>query len=231
MSRKLFFQKSANLENTNYCVETLLPDIPFYGMKGTICRIEVLKDVDDNRELFYYKVLYNYDGSINSDKIRISKKYLSSVVDDYYNDLKKYLDLNSDKYLDYKKNRLVNKLDDKIIKLSLAISSGLVMIGIPILMSTVYVGAIIEAIFILSLYTTYNMRKKNVEEDEKIEFIRQYDNYQKNLVEHNIVNSNKNNKISKTIYTYVSKKEQSLENELPKVKSKILIKEGTVEAI
>lgn len=229
MSRKLFFQKLESIDNIDYCLETLLPDIPFYGTKGTICRIEVLKDVDDNRELFYYKVLYNHDGSINPDKIRVSKRHFALLVKDYYSDLKKYLDLNNDKYLVYKTERSANFLDKNKIQLQFVVSMILTAIGIPILISTTYIGAIIEAIFILLFYTTYDKKKKISESDAKTNFIKEYDEYQKKLVNYNLNIANKDNIINKTAYTCISTKKPSYNEEFTKARTKILIKEEKLE--
>lgn len=230
MRKKLFFQNSANVNISDNYIETLLPDIPFYGIKGTICRIEVLKDDDDGRELCYYKVLYNHDGTINPKKVRVPRskgKNFASLLNNYYEDLQKYLNLNHDKYLDYKTNKMKKTIDKSCVKFLVIASATLVVATIPILISTVYVGAIMEATFLLSLYLTNNFRKKIIADEKKQEFIKQYDSYQKELMDYNIA-CDKGDKIKRTLYTEISSKDHSLDKNWPKIK--VLAKEENKEA-
>lgn len=232
MRKKLFFRNSANVNPSDTYVETLLPDIPFYGMKGTICRIEVLKD-DDDRELCYYKVLYNHDGTIDSEKIRVPKckgKNLVSLLNDYYTDLKQYLDFNNDKYLDYKTNLMNKKFDKRKVQIAVMISVAMTIVSLPILILTNYVGAIMSGASILLLYKTNSLNKKIMEDEKKHKFIKQYDQHQQRLVNYYVIESNQQSKKHQTKYTGISSKRQVNEKEYQKFKTKVLMKEELREA-
>lgn len=234
MIKSLILKRKTTNQAIDSLIETVLPDIPFYGLKGTICRIEVLKDDYDNRELCYYKVLYNQDGTISKDKVRVPKskgKNLSSLINDYYNDLKKYLDLNNSKYLDYKENGLKEKNNKKTIQALIILSVIAIVIFIPILLSTTYIGAIIEAICLLLFYKANELHKKIIEDEKKSEFIKQYDYYQKDLVKYQSLKNDKDNKLKKYNQTKISSKSNKLEQEFKKNKIKTLIKEELREAI
>lgn len=183
MDRSLFLGKSKHLDITDYYLEPLRPNLPFSGGKG-ICQIGVVKSVDDDRELCYYKILYDYIGKMDSQIITVPRckgKNLRLLLDDYYADLKKYLDLNHEKCLEYKaqlreKNLKSNKKIDKI-KLIAAVSA--TAISIPILLSTTYVGAIIGG---TSIFSLYKLNEGFLEEKRKRSFVTQYDQIQKDLV-------------------------------------------------
>ena len=102
----LISQKKDNLESDNI---VLLKELPFYGVAGSIYRIEEAPDC-------YYKVLYNQDGSINSRMIPVPKKRcknLGLVVNDYIEDVKKYLKVFNDKYIDYSNDEIKPILNNR----------------------------------------------------------------------------------------------------------------------
>lgn len=211
-------QKNNSLEQ-DQIVKVLLPDIPSYGIKGSICRIE-------ETEESYYKVLYQLDGT--TEKIPVPKKKqrnFSSIVDDYYKDLKKYLDLNHGKYHEYKENRLKQKMDKKFVQIGVLVSFGMALISLPILVSTTYIGAFLEAISILFLYLTCDLKREIVEDEEKHTFIKQYDSYQTRLVDHNVMKANQNNQSKRTVYTEISSKQHKISKEDARGKKRTLIKE------
>ena len=81
------------------------------------------------------------------------------------------------------------------------------------------------------LYNVYDMKKKNVENENKCKFVKEYDKYQKELVNYNLLFGNKEKKMNRTEYTLISFKDQSMNKSLPKIKSKILVKDEMVEAM
>ncbi|MCI6266453.1 MAG: hypothetical protein MR598_06400, partial [Erysipelotrichaceae bacterium] len=85
-----------------------------------------------------------------------------------------------------------------------------------------YIGAIMEATSMLSLYITINLKNTIEKDDKKKVFIEQYNHYQESLIEYNQQKA-KNKQNMKTQYTEVSSKTSSLIDDKPKQKR--LIKE------
>lgn len=214
MFKKLFElldlkRKKSNLEDNNNIV--LYPKIPFYGIKGSIHSIEDAENV-------YLKVVYNHDGTIDPLKRPIPKKKnknLCLVEDDYYKDLKTYLEFNHDKYLDYKNNIKQPKLSKKQTKAAIMATTTLSIISFPILLYTSYVGAILEAISLLSLYKTIDIKKQHEILEKKKQFLEEYKQYQKELITYN---QNNSKKAYKTIYTEIATKNATKEKDYPKIK-------------
>ena len=172
---KLINNKKDNLESNNL---VLLRELPFYGIAGSICRVEEAPEC-------YYKILYNQDGSINSCMIPVpkkKKKNLNLVINDYIEDIKKYLNIFNDKYIDYSNNGVKTILDNRkfyilfIITLLASISS------IPFLFTTAWAGLVFSTISTLSLYIVLDLHKKDKEKVRECnELIKQYEELQKVL--------------------------------------------------
>ena len=230
MSKNKFqslFKEQTIVGVENSSVKTLVPKIPFYGIKGTICTIEETPES-------YYKVLYSDNGKIDPVKKPVPKKKgknLFSITDDYYQDLKKYLDLNNSKYLEIKNSRPQKYLSKQKLQICLGIVTLASLVSLPVLFLTAYVGAILEAISLVLLYKLYDTKEKVKVQEEKQRFIKEYDIYQRTLVEYmeRYQNRAKNNTVQGTTYTKIATKEEPIrENERSKVLT--LVKDESREA-
>ena len=205
--------------DTNYN-EILLPEIPFYGISGSICRIE-------EAEESYYKVLYNHDGTINKTKIPVPKKKnknFNLIIKDYYEDLKQYLDIFENTYLEYETNNITKILTNKQYYCLLIVTFLASLLSIPFLFTTSIIGVIFGSISIFSLYLVYDIHKKD---EEKINirntFKNNYKQLQNNLVEYKNGNIKYKEKQKETIYTEIKKLEKNNLKIFPKLN--ILTKE------
>ena len=221
MNKKIFSVLSSNnktleIDNGN---NTLFPEIPFYGIKGSIHKIE-------EAEESYYKILYSDNGKIDPIKKPVPKnkgKNLASIIEDYHNDLKTYLEINNDKYLEYRNISPKKKINDKNLRIALIASSAATIISIPILFMS-DIGAIIGAVSALSLYKVYDIKRT---QESKEQFIKQYDIYQKSLVSY-IEKQSDTKKVATTYTKIAAKEDPSLDKNKPKIL--ILTKEEKQEA-
>lgn len=157
----LFQSKKENLIEVDDNL-LLVPELPFYGIAGTICRIEEAPEA-------YYKVLYNQDGTINPLKIPVPKKKkrnLSLLLGDYINDVKKYLEVYQDKYIDYSDKKVKPILNKREFYILLVITILATMASIPFLFTTVVVGLFFSTVSTLSLYVVIDIHKKDREKDD-----------------------------------------------------------------
>lgn len=214
--------KKVQTNSNNNQTITLFPELPYYGKKGTIHRVE---ETDYN----YIYTVYNDDGSIDKNKRIVPKrkgKNLSCIEKQYYNDLKKYLEYTNHEYMNCKHDRLRKYVNKKHITIGIIVSMSMMAISIPIWFSSIqvlcYIGAIMEATSMLSLYITINLKNTIEKDDKKKVFIEQYNHYQESLIEYNQQKA-KNKQNMKTQYTEVSSKTSSLIDDKPKQKR--LIKE------
>lgn len=212
---KLHSKKSNTTINRSQ-VSLLYPELPFYGKKGTLCRIE-------ETEKSYYTVLYNQDGTLDPIKKPTPKrkgKTLPIITKEYYDELKKYLDFTNNQYMNYRNTRLHKQINKKHTTIALIVSGTMMGVFLPAWFSSVkilsYVGAIMEATSMLTFYITYDLKKEITIDEKKKAFIEQYNFYQENLINYNQIKAEKQ-KISQTKYTEISRKK---EPEQTKVKSK-----------
>lgn len=204
----------SNSENNENIV--LYPEIPFYGIKGSIHTIEETENA-------YLKVVYNHDGTIDPLKKPIPKKKsknLNLIENDYYKDLKTYLEFNHNKYLEYKSNLVKPKLTKQQVKIGIIIAGTMTIISFPILITTSYIGALLEAISILALYKTIDLKKQHETVAQQKKFLSEYKEYQKELITYNQSNSKKS---YQTVYTEIATKNATKDKDYPKIK--ILSKE------
>ena len=238
MSKKnLFSKRETNLNITNCQFVALCPDIPFYGIKDTICRIEVSKDLE-GRELSYHKVLYNHDGTINSKKVNIPRnkgKNLKLLLDDYYKELKKYLEINNNKYLDYKNNGLKKKINKKKTQVLMAVLA-IVSLGLlPIIGYTTGVvsaiSAILAATSLLGFYMQASSYTKIITGEKNREYVNHYEERQAILVKYLVEQDKQKLRDTKiTNFTPIATINKDLNTDKTKNKIKVLVKEEVQEA-
>lgn len=221
MNKEFFLSLLSQTNNESNSIESnsdtkvLLPKIPFYGLAGTICQIEETTDS-------YYKVLYNADGNINENKIPVPKKKSKNkkyLLNDYYKDLKKYLEANEAKYLEYE-NTNPNPILTNTQFYILAIVTFLASVSsLPFLFSTTWIGLIFATISTFSLYVVCDIHKNDLNKQKKyITFINNYKEYQRDLVNYNINNKLTKSKTPKTTYTEIENMEKSNEKLSTKLK-------------
>lgn len=182
--KKILFKKDDNQSNDN---NLLLQELPFYGIGGTICRIE-------EAEESYYKVLYNQDGSINPLKIPVPKKKKKNfkyLLDDYFKDLGNYLDKFKNKHIELETNTYKEVLTNKQFILLSTITFLASIFSIPFLFTTTIIGLIFSAVSILSLYIVCDIHKKDVQTiNERNIFIDEYKKLEKYLKDYNTGKTN-----------------------------------------
>lgn len=210
--KKILFKKSDNLGNDN---NLLLQELPFYGIGGTICRIE-------EAEESYYKVLYNQDGSINPLKIPVPKKKKKNfkyLLDDYFKDLGNYLDMFKNKHIELETNTYKEVLTNKQFILLSTITFLASIFSIPFLFTTTIIGLIFSAVSILSLYIVCDIHKKDVQTiNERNIFIDGYKKLEKDLKDYNAGKTNFKVK-DKTMHQKIKKIDNSYLKPLNRIKN------------
>lgn len=208
MNKDLFLsllkpEKGNSIDNNN---QILLPEIPFYGISGTICRIEETEDS-------YYKVLYNQDGTIKSQKIPVPKKKsknLSLLLNDYCNDLKKYLEKYKNEYGDCEKKQTDLFLTDKQFYLLIILTLLATLASLPFIFTTTAIGIIFSTISVTSLYIVCDIRNKDIQKNKKYsEFKKQYQQLERDLIEYQTGNIKGEIKREETICTKINELNKS----------------------
>lgn len=218
---KLFKQ---NTIPTNDNIKLLLPELPFYGVSGTIYRIEEAPES-------YYKVLYNANGTINPQKIPVpknKKRNFKPILDDYCKDLKNYLDKFQNQYLEYENDTIKQNLTNKQFYLLASIATISTIISIPILLTTAWTGLVLSTISALSLYILCDIHKKDITTNKnRINFKKQYKSYQRDLANYRSSNP-VYQKHYETTYTKIDGVDKSYLKFFPKIR--ILRKDNLKEA-
>ena len=200
--------------------QILLPEIPFYGISGSICRVE-------EAEESYYKVLYNQNGTINPHKIPVPKKKTKNfnlIVKDYCEDIKNYLEKYENKYLEIE-NTIINPTLTKnqyyaLITVTILAS----LASIPFLFTTSIAGVIFGSISMFSLYLVYDINKKDTKKiKDNNNFKKRYKELQRSYVDYKNGNPIYKVKTNETVYTEIEKVDKSNLKFFPKIK--ILTKE------
>ena len=176
--------------------------LPYYGKKGTISKIE------ENKK--YYQV-YRY-GINKNDKYLLevpkTAKNKELLINNYYNDIKEYLDQNNDKYKEYSKDK-----GKKVKGLNLLKLSGILMLGssVPLLKTYNTLGYLGIALDALSIPVVIGAIKLSID-DKKLEtknkFINKYEELNEKL---KLYNESEAKVLEKTQYSKVKK-----ENKTPK---------------
>ena len=221
LSPLIFPPKKNNLLENN---KLLFKELPFYGISGTIYRLEEAEDV-------YYKVIYNQDGTINPQKLPISKKKGKNyhlLENDYYKELEKCLKIFNNKYLEYANNSYKANLTNKQFYI-LSIATFLASVAsIPFLLTTTWIGLVFATISVLSLYIVCDVHKKDLQNrNERSSFITQYKELERALSNYNLGNTTSNEKNTETTYTKIEGIDKSNMKIMPNIK--ILTNNGLKE--
>lgn len=237
MGRKLFFQKAVHLDANDVRYEALSPDIPFYGKKGTICRIEVSKDSEGN-ELCYHTVVYHEDGTIHPTKINTPRnkgKNLTLLLESYYKELKKYLEFHSHQYLDYKNTGLKKLFNKKKLQALIFLFGILTFAALGIFFQTMGLVSFLSAVTagITGLVTGIQAKGylEVIKDEKQQKTLHEYEELQRELIEYlskrEKMKNSKNRK--QTIFTPIAiANGKSFDKE--KYKVKLLVKEESKEA-
>lgn len=211
--KKILFRKDDELNNNDN--NLLLQELPFYGIGGSIYRIEEAEEA-------YYKVLYNQDGSINPLKIPVpkkKKKNLQYLLDDYFKDLSNYLEKFKNKYIEYENNNYKVALTNKQFILLSLITFLASVFSMPFLFTTATIGLIFSVASILSLYIVCDIHKKDVKIiTQRNMFIKQYSKLERDLKEYSVSKTKFKTK-DKTIYSSVNKMDNSYLKPFNKIKN------------
>ena len=153
--------------------------LPYYGIKGTISEI---------KESENYYTVYRYGMSEKDIYILEVPKNIKNnelLLNNYYSDLKNYLNENKEKYEQYK-----NKKYKKHPNLNLLKIIAIVMLSssIPLLQTYNILGYVGIALDILSIPVVISVIKLSIDEKKKeknIKFIKKYNELQHKLRLHN----------------------------------------------
>ena len=202
--------------------ETLM-DLDFFGKPGSISRIQVLKKEDDLVDC-YLKYEYDVRGREKQPQI-VPKRQYGKLLDNYYQDLKLWLEREYPEYIENKRKickkkiNLVHSIIDAVVSYSLAlisfvlscISSHVFGIG-----EVTVLGVVIFAV--TGVYGT--VKGKEILDYQKeqniLAFNRKYREREINLNEYNLKKAKQNQK-NATRYQTISR-EKSNGNTLKKTK-------------
>lgn len=169
--------------------------IPYYE-QGRICEIK-----EENKKLVIKRYSYNKN-KINTFYAAKNNKNMKELLNNYYIDLERYLNLNKEKYITYKKEKIDNIEDLKNMKKYKKIIFFLSLI--PIIASTInpsisnllYLELIFIPTFLVMEYTDIKYEK----ETTKQKFVKEYINYRKEL---DTYKNTKQKILSPTSYTKI----------------------------
>lgn len=206
--------KTKNESNlTDYTV--ILPELPFYGIGGTIYRVEETEDS-------YYKVIYNANGSINPQKIPVpknKKRNFKPLLKDYCHDLKNYLDKVQNQYIECESNITDTTLTNKQFYTLALITLMATIASIPFLFSTAWIGLVFSTISALSFCILCDIHKKDIVKLKKQkQFKKQYIQYQRDLANYRSSNPIFKNKNDETNYTKINEVDKSYLKIFPKIR-------------
>lgn len=174
-------------------------NLPFYGKKGTI------KSIVENEKSY---TVYRYELDGNDDIISNVPKNIknySLLIENYYNDLKGYLETYSSKYEFYKNSRLNKKVNSNLINVLMLLSVVMIGTSIPLLLnfeSLGILGVTLDVLSIPALITTVRLSVKEFDDKKKISFI---DEYQKMEYRYRLFNDEKTKQNNITKYTGLQK--------------------------
>ena len=149
--------------------------LPYYGIKGTIYKIE-------ERENYY--TVYRYGMSEKDIYILEVPKNIKNnelLLNNYYSDLKNYLNLNKEKYEQYKNTKYKKHPNLNLLKI---IAIVMLSSSIPLLQTYDILGYIGIALDILSIPVVISVIKLSIDEKKKeknIKFIKKYNELQHKL--------------------------------------------------
>ena len=149
--------------------------LPYYGIKGTIYKIE-------ERENYY--TVYRYGMSEKDIYILEVPKNIKNnelLLNNYYSDLKNYLNLNKEKYEQYKNTKYKKHPNLNLLKI---IAIVMLSSSIPLLQTYDILGYVGIALDILSIPVVISVIKLSIDEKKKeknIKFIKKYNELQHKL--------------------------------------------------
>ncbi len=162
----------------------MILELPFYGKRGSISKIV-------ENEKTYSVIEYGIDGK--DERIVMvpkKKKNYEELLQNYFQDMKCYLDRNYDQYFEYKSTRLKKKVNRKNIYFGIGISLVSFILGVSLMMipsmseTIFYIGLVIFAASISEFWATMNLRKEYRKDLKKAEFIEHFNFYSKKLEEY-----------------------------------------------
>ena len=149
--------------------------LPYYGIKGTIYKIE-------ERENYY--TVYRYGMSEKDIYILEVPKNIKNnelLLNNYYSDLKNYLNANKEKYEQYKNTKYKKHPNLNLLKI---IAIVMLSSSIPLLQTYDILGYVGIALDILSIPVVISVIKLSIDEKKKeknIKFIKKYNELQHKL--------------------------------------------------
>lgn len=151
--------------------------LPFYGLAGTISTI-----TEDDK----HYIVTRYGKDIREDKtkllIRKSNASYKELMENYYDDLKTYLEIGSNRYSTYKKasSTISANSNMPIILRSLAII--MISLSVPLLLTHEalgYIGVVLDVLSIPTSGLAIKLTTLEKKEKQRKQFIKKYDNYQR----------------------------------------------------
>lgn len=187
--------------------------IPYFGKKGSI------KDIKENNKFY---LVYRYGLTEKEETLFYvpkNKNNLKDLLDNYYSDLKEYLDINANKYETTKKTRLKKDINLGLIKIMSVASLTMLLASIPLLNTHNQIGFIGVTLDTLAIPTAVYAIGEFVKlhnDTKKAKFIKKYNQlrhkYQKGIRDNVKVNE-------KTVYHGLDyNKNKDHTNDLSKVK-------------
>lgn len=158
---------------------------PFYGKRGSIYKIEQNGNI-------YIVTRYGVNGN-EGEKLITPKRYKDKLIKNYMDDIKKYLEMNWEKYctsLSEQPKEIISKkkiILSSTVSSTLAITSGVAIILAPESLMMISLPAFFTT-FIVSCNELKKLKKYRKEEKEKV-FRKQYENLTNKVNEYNIKNT------------------------------------------
>lgn len=199
--------------------KSIIYTLPFYGVPGSISKIIA-------HPTGYYVVRYNIDGQERRKEPITTKKYEKLLQDNFYPNIKQYLESTKTTYTEYK-NKPSKNLNIKVIHLTTTIAILVIIASFPMILSIMngltsiaYLGVITLATSLSGLCVALNLTKDYHKEQNRIQFIKEYENYQQQLI--NYYHVKPNTKTTKPTKYIGIGNQKAKENSLNLQKIKIL---------
>lgn len=161
-------------------MEKVYLSLPFYGKAGTISRI-----LETEEE--FIRLEYDLNGKEKKDRFPVPKNKRShhQLMNNFYQDVQGYLNSNENYYRDCKEKRLKKEINFQKVQLGKYIAAGMAVLSIPLCFSNVmlfsYFNIIIAASSISCFVATLDLTKKYQNDQKRASFIKEFDQYNKNL--------------------------------------------------
>lgn len=154
--------------------------IPFYGYKGTICKIT---------ENDKYYITYRYGTTEKEEKTifltpKNNKKSCNELIKNYCDDLNNYLNKYKNKYDTYKVSRTNKLLSNNFVNILSSCSIIMLSLSVPLLLTHEalgYLGVALDVLSVPPAAIAIKLFKEKKDEDKKTAFIKKYDNLKNEL--------------------------------------------------